>query len=208
MSCNEIRLSEDGQTEAGRFCDLERLAVAAVAAGARERFVRELVKRGVGTRVMEDKAGGLSLEHVNAACGFRGMRATGVRCLQTRNRCYRDPVSVVTLVKLLHRRVRAEEKRARQDFLGARARALKSLGPAASGKLLSGIQSARTKAKTERDKHYNQRLQWAVQQAADCQTHRVCSEYRRREGIPGLRRRRITVTVTQQQQPQWQGEEG
>ena len=66
--------SSDGQPQAGAINgDLRKLAIAAVVTGARGRFVRGLAGRGVGTRVIEDKAGSLALERINALGGFWGL---------------------------------------------------------------------------------------------------------------------------------------
>ena len=179
----------DGQPQAGAFSgELRKLAIAAVVAGARGRFVRGLAGRGVGTRVIEDKAGGLALERVNALGGFRGLGVSRAGTVQPWGRCFRDPAAVSTLMGYLVRGVRASEREARRDFLMARARAIQHLGPEERASTLAALQSLQDRVRAHHNQAFNTRLHWAVSQATDCANHRTCKQYRKRLGLPVLPR--------------------
>ena len=61
----------DSLLKAGGSRELGEQAKSSVTAASKERFLRTLIQKGVGTRVIEDKAGGLVLEAINARGGLR-----------------------------------------------------------------------------------------------------------------------------------------
>ena len=121
-----IYTMSDSQTEAGGFIrELRELARVSTTAAARERYLRSLYKGGYGTRVLEDKAGGIVIEAINARGGFGTMGATRAIHMAGGNRCYRDASIFSQLVRIAHWGVRDWQGSARRSYLMARAEVLR-----------------------------------------------------------------------------------
>ena len=151
--------NQDCQTTAGGIQrELRELAIEEVTAGARERFVRGLLRRKIGTRVIEDKAGGMVLEGLNARGGFHSMDATRSRHMTGAGRCYRDPGVVADLMGILHRGVRDLEKVARAKYLTARSNVLQEAATRTERDAINQrLQKLRAAVKLEAEKDYGGR---------------------------------------------------
>ena len=76
------------QQEAGDIHELRRLLSVLVTATEREKFLRNLLRLGIGTKVLEDKAGGMVLEQINVMGGFGACESTRATNVRVGGRCY------------------------------------------------------------------------------------------------------------------------
>ena len=135
--------------------ELREIAVISATATAKERFIRGLLRKGIGTRVIEDKAGGMAIEGINARGGYQSLDATRAGHLGGSGRCYRDGRVVRELMEGVHRGVRDWEGKARKRYLAARARALLDV-PTEWGKtrLNQALQSLKAILRAKADTDY------------------------------------------------------